>query len=311
MKLNKNNYYTTRNKYVSNSKISDYLKDPYFFYRKHILGEVEKKVTPSMQLGSAVDVWITEGEKVFRDTYLKVNRKTDPVPKGMDPLTKAVFEEVERICHRFDQTTIAQQLKGFTSQKILQIDSDLGLFEGICGIPDFFKIDDKKKIGMIVDLKTSETINPRKYEYKCDDFGYWRQAAMYRRLLREQHKDIKKWYNYHVVIQRDSDGINNIKLFYLPDTKIAEANLELTNILGEIKKEQHFKIQDVSFNDAVSLATSDNAPVGLIMAVKKVTEEVVKKKSIKDEDTTDSGRSTVSEQRTEESDASSKEEADA
>ena len=36
MKLTHDNYFTLKNKYISNSKISDYLKDPSYYKAKHI-----------------------------------------------------------------------------------------------------------------------------------------------------------------------------------------------------------------------------------------------------------------------------------
>ena len=57
-KINAKNYYSV-NGYLSNSKIGDWLRDPYYFYQKHVLGTIPNKQTAAMLIGNAVDEWLT------------------------------------------------------------------------------------------------------------------------------------------------------------------------------------------------------------------------------------------------------------
>ena len=79
MKLTHNNYFTTENNYLSNSKIRDFLKDPDYFYKRHVTGEITFEPTPSMKIGSAVDLYLTGSPAAFRKAYQeKVLKKDNP-----------------------------------------------------------------------------------------------------------------------------------------------------------------------------------------------------------------------------------------
>ena len=87
-KLTKRTYFTAKNKYISNSKIGDWLKDKRFFYEKHVLGTVEKKDSAAFRIGSAVDTFVTVGEKQFHEKYIPVARRSKEQPNGIIELLK-------------------------------------------------------------------------------------------------------------------------------------------------------------------------------------------------------------------------------
>ena len=70
MVLNSSNYYTGTNNYLSHSKIKDFMKSKPYFKKKHILKDLPRGVSsPSMIIGSAVDVILTEGWDKFDEKY--------------------------------------------------------------------------------------------------------------------------------------------------------------------------------------------------------------------------------------------------
>lgn len=255
MKLTKNNYYTV-NPYLTNSKITDWLKDKNYFYRKHVLGEIVSEPTDAMIIGSATDCWLTESEEKFRKLYVPVARRNlkNP-PKGHTEVSQTMFEQIEAMSRRVEDTTFYKEVKRkkFTSQKILQYDVDLGKhFKGIAGIPDWFKVDKKKKQAVIVDLKTASSIDPYKYHFHCEEYGYYRQQAMYRILLRKLY-GVVKIENYHLVIGKDSDKIYSVEAFRMGDERLNEEEKLIKSTLEEIAQETEFAPKDVSFNTAIEI----------------------------------------------------------
>ena len=149
MKLTRQNYFTPENKYLSSSKLKEFILDPYFFYRKHVLGEIDKHLTPSMLIGKAVDCWLTRNKAAFYREFTRGALKKDnpdKFAKNKDEerfvLTPATYDKVVSMCKTMENISVYKDIlaRDFTSQAILKIDEPTGLFEGLAGIPDWFKI---------------------------------------------------------------------------------------------------------------------------------------------------------------------------
>jgi hypothetical protein len=259
MNLTKQNYFTTENKFISNSRIGDFLKDKHYFYQKHITGEIENKKTIPMLVGGAVDTWLTRGKDAFLKEYNilppKTKRNLKNPPIGIIELTQAQGEEIISICKSVESQDAFKELADHEKQRILTMDMDLGLFKGICGVPDFFKIDGKTAI--LTDLKTAERADsPIKYYYHCLDYSYFRQAAFYKILLRYNFKEVEKITFRHLTVQKDVDQIHKVYTFILDDERISmeEENI-LTNILPEIAKEKDFLPNNVKWSDARTIGS--------------------------------------------------------
>ncbi len=251
MKLNKKNYFTVENKYISNSKIGDWFKDINYFYKKHVLGTITQKQTDAMLIGSAVDVWLTEGANIFHSKYKAVTRRNlkNP-PEGVTELTMSVYKNVEALCKRVQKLSIYKELQKFKTQEILQMDMDLGLFKGICGIPDWFLIDGDTAI--IVDLKTAKDINKRKYFWHCIDYGYFRQQAMYQMLIQHNYPEVKECISYHLVVGKDYQTLP-VALYQLDQKMVDEETTNIKLNLIDIKTEKEFKQKDISFSEYETL----------------------------------------------------------
>ena len=115
-----NNYFTTKNKYISNSRIGDFLKDKNYFYKKHITGEIENKKTPAMEIGSAVDCWLTQGKEIFKKNYKMVVRKNSKNPPAdYIELNETNYNNICNMCEKVEKQKAFQDLKDYKTQVIL------------------------------------------------------------------------------------------------------------------------------------------------------------------------------------------------
>lgn len=255
MKLTQKNYYTNKNRYISNSKINDWMKDKNYFYRKHILGTVDKEPSDALIVGKAVDTWITGSRKQFEKEYIAVKRRGGEIPKGTTELTLAQYDEVVALCEAVEATTVYKEIradKGFKSQVILQFDmkSVSGYFDGYCGIPDFIKIDGNKCT--IIDLKTTRDLGFEKYYRHCLEYGYFRQQAMYQMLAKAVY-GCTEFESYHLAVEKDPDGINHVAYYKLKQGEIDVVSGVLLETLAAIGMEDNFSKEDVSMKDAIEI----------------------------------------------------------
>ena len=252
MKLNQGNYFTDENKYLSNSKVSDWLKDKHYFYKKHITGEINSPVTDAMVLGSAVDTWLTESKEAFEAQYIQVTRRSK---KGDTPwryqLTKTMYDSVENMCTNAETSPAVLQLqKEYKAQEIMQCDIELTHFKGLCGIPDWYRVDGDT--ADIVDLKTAQSIDVHKYHYKCLDLGYYRQQAFYQIMLEKKY-GCTNFMSRHLVIEKDPDNINHVQTFILNQEKIEAEKDFLFQIFESIKKEVDFAPHRATWDEAIEI----------------------------------------------------------
>lgn len=253
MKLTLENYFTQNNRYLSNSKVGDWLRDKNYFYRKNITREITREITDPLIIGSAVDYWIMNGEDKFRERYLVVSRRSKKQPDYEYQLNQTMFTNIEKMAKNISSQTAFKHLEGYKCQEILQVEGVLGEhFDGLCGIPDWYKVDGDQ--AFIVDLKTAENANPQKYYYKCEEYGYFRQAAFYAFLLEENFKIKKENITYrHLVVEKDKLGINNVYAFILPERKVFDAYEDLLNVITDISTEKDFAPHDADWVNAIML----------------------------------------------------------
>lgn len=249
MRLTHRNYFSKENNYLSNSKLGDYLKDKRYFYEKHIAHTREKRETPALKIGSAVDLYVTKSRAAFNKAYRPVKRRNlkEP-PTEYTELTEAEYDTVVGISERVRKQQIAKELKGFTSQRILKYEMALGHFRGVCGIPDWYKVEGDK--GIIVDLKTTAKLDG--YEWSALKYGYYRQQAFYQMLLQEL-EGCETFESYHLVVEKDVDSVYNCKVFRLSQRRIDEEKKVVAKLLREIKDEKAYKANNVGFEDAVMI----------------------------------------------------------
>ena len=253
-KLTKRNYFSLSNQYISNSKISDYIKSPHYFYRKHVIGDIEKPMTDALILGSATDYWLMNGEEKFKKQYYLTSRRSKSADDYEFQLNKTMYDQVEDMCRKVLSQTALKELRGYTKQKVLQFDlPSAKQFPGIAGIPDYFKVNGDH--ATIVDLKTAANAeNPVKYHYHCLDYGYYRQVGLYKLLVSENFGvPIDNIDFYHIVIEKDPDKIYNCYTYHLSHDRAMHELREALQIFEEMDNNKKFLPRDVSFKDALTI----------------------------------------------------------
>jgi hypothetical protein len=259
MKLTLKTYYTSKNNYLTSSKIKDYLKDPYYFYQKHITHEiVETLDTPSVRIGSAVDCYLTRGASIFNKSYMrKVMKKENPDmyawQSEQSTITLLTTDEWERalaIIDNVKRTTLYKDIKkNFKKQVILQHDMPLGPFTGIAGALDFYKIDGDKAI--IIDLKTTSDASEGKFRWQATDLKYWLQQAVYQMLVHLNYPQVKECKSYILAVENNGP-VYDMNIFELDQEIINLEKSFISTVIQKITLDK-FKPKDLNWYNVLKI----------------------------------------------------------
>ena len=263
MILTKKNYFSLKNNYLSNSKIKDFMKDPDYFYKRHVTGEISFEPTPSMKIGSAVDLYLTGSAVKFRKTYQeKVLKKDNPdvysTQQSIHPeylLSSTEFAKVIGIVDSVKRTDIYKSIKkNYKSQKILQFPMKINkFFEGICGVEDWYKIEGNSCT--IIDLKTTASIDERKFRYSCDDYAYYRQQSMYQTLFKLMYPNLTHFTSYILAVENIGPHYHS-KMFKLNQEVIEFNKITIWEVIEELKQMKSikdFKPYNLTWDDVIEL----------------------------------------------------------
>ncbi len=255
MQLTHDNYHTLDNRYLTNSRIRDWIKDKRFFYERHISGERPGIVmTDALRVGKAVDTYLFEGEKAFRDKFIAVTRRNIKNPPiNHTELTEKQYDDIERMMEVLNRQPAVKDLSDYETQKIITTDMPIGdHFCGLAGIPDWIKIDGDTC--HLVDLKTVWDSDDRKYHYKCVDFGYYRQFAVMTIIIRKNHPEVKNFTYRHLGVEKDKDGIFSPFAFYLANEQVElQVEFILDNIIPTLSKEKDFNPKEITWEEAITI----------------------------------------------------------
>ena len=161
MELTNENYHSD-NKYLSNSKINDYITCPHYFKRKHIDKDLEITGTASLKIGSAVDTVLTKGVAEFNKQYqIKVLKRDNPELfeeqkeniNNVEFVSQSEIDKVLEIVKAVKRTDAYKGIENHDKQVVLKHNCEgMGIWAGLKGMLDFLKIDGDKAV--ITDLKT-------------------------------------------------------------------------------------------------------------------------------------------------------------
>lgn len=255
MKLTLKNYHTPKNKYLSVSKIKDFQLDKRYFYDKHIAHTIETEKTDALIIGSAVDTLLLHGNTAFNKSFKVVERRNrQNPPDNYTELNPGQYKEVLTIVEKVRATTAYQELNDFNRQVILTEERPIGkYFKGLCGMLDLLKVSGTKAI--IVDLKTSNTIDPLKYYYHCVDYAYFLQAAMYRHLVKLNNPKVKTVEFFHLTVEKDNNNIYHVQTFKFDDKIIDNYWKKLSSLIMDVSVEEKFLPMDTNFKDTILITT--------------------------------------------------------
>lgn len=258
-------YFSKANKAISNSKVSDFLKSKEYYFKKHKDHSLVEEPTDAMQLGHMIDLAFTEGSvKSLAKRYtVKVLKKDDPdafaAQKGMDPerlVTETTWNKAVGMSEAILREPFFAWYAGKKSEtqtplfgKI--IDGDLSV--DICGLPD--RVTEDGDTIYIDDLKTSAPGSMRSAKswfYHCQDFGYFRQLAVYS-YLKKRLKPNKKIVCRHIVVSSQLEGRYQVQLYVIPESLLIPAFYEFGTTALDIARETEWKDEPITWSSAVTL----------------------------------------------------------
>lgn len=270
-KLTAANYYERNNKALTCSKIKDYALCPHYFYRKNVLNDIKEEGSDAFLIGGLVDKLIS-GED-FDTKYEVVERRTpklkaDAESRGVTLMLQSQLDEIIEIASAVEETDAWKYIKSKAQfQTILQIEMDINEhFTSLAGRPDFWWIEDVDgvKTCFIVDLKTAQTADHRKYYYHALGFKYDWQLANYKGLLKQLYPEIEAFNCSNLVVAKNKN-IYNVELFEYPEHVINSATTKLNNVINLIAIDTDYRKYNPSFESpAIFGEFSDNDDIDFL-----------------------------------------------
>jgi hypothetical protein len=260
MQVDLTNYHSLGNRFLTNSRIGDWLKCKRFFFERHISGQRSGIVmTDALRVGSAVDTFMFFGEEAFANKFVAAKRRNLKNPLlNVIELTEKQFQDVFDMCEVLLRQPAVKDLALYDRQTIMTADMPIGNhFCGLACIPDWIKIDGDTCY--IVDLKTAYDPSEHKYHYKCLDLGYYRQFAVMKLVVEANHPEVKKFTYRHVGVEKDKDSIFNPFAFYLANEQVDFfANQIVNEIVPAIAEEKDFLPNEVSWDKAPTIGNIED-----------------------------------------------------
>lgn len=263
-KLNKQDYFTRKNGYLTNSKIGDFLKSREIYKQKWIDWTYERESTPSLTLGSIVDEYISTGKlnKVKAKWHVKVKKADNPElyekQQSMNPdrlVTQEVWDKAIKMGSKIVDSNIYYWLKFHQGQFQVLLTSN---YDGayVAGMLDALAI--VGDTAYLLDFKTSNAQGMRSakaWYWHCKDFGYLRQMAHYGQLVKDNYPEVKNIIYRHVVIGSSEEENFPVKIFELDPISL-EFDKELEffkRVAVEIVHNKVWEDRTPTFNEVVIL----------------------------------------------------------
>lgn len=251
MKLTHKNYHTKANIFLTTSKVKDYLLDPHYFYKKHVERAIEEDKSDALVVGSMVDLALSEGVDKMNSLFEPVTRRNKNREDSVTEVTQAMYDEAISLVIAVMGTTAWKEIKKYKNQVVLEMPlQDTEHFgDRFVGMLDFLHVDEKNKKAVIVDLKTSRTVDSRKYTWHAIEFGYWLQAAAYSMLVKINY-DVDTVDFYHLVVEKDPKGINKVKTFKFEESGIKHCEVFMLETIRQIYARTDWSKADCDFESA-------------------------------------------------------------
>jgi hypothetical protein len=206
MKFKTDAEYYADTSHISNSMVSAYLRSPAYFKALYVDRTIVRSPTPALEFGSAVDILLTEGPEAFASEYsVKVLKRDNPEmfeenkASGKTILSPSVWEKVQQVAEKVASTDAFKWLTDNGAQSQVTLTGELDGVK-VKGKLDFLTI--VNGIAFIDDLKTTKNVLPIKFHYHSLDYGYYRQACMYKQLVM-QNFEVSMVYNRILAVTKE------------------------------------------------------------------------------------------------------------
>lgn len=252
--LNNDTYFSPERPHLSNSQISDYLKSPEYYYRRHVEKSLSGPSSVSLRFGSIVDA-ILSGEK--HPYEVRVLKRDDPerfeIQKTMDDdcfVSETVLKDAEAMAHYIKKQNFWHEYSDGVQRQVI-LEGKIGQTK-VCGKLDILDVSADGKTAYVDDLKTAQAFKARSKDAwirTCFDYGYLRQLAFYRELVKQNYKTVEKIVCRHIVGSKIEDGLYKVQLFTFSDHLLDTAMNEVVEAVREIQL-GHFTDPLISWSSA-------------------------------------------------------------
>lgn len=264
--ITEQNYFSLDNKGLSQSKIKQYMQCPNFFYRSNITGEYKRPVNKAFQIGDAIDGILTRSTTLDNYAVCEEKRTTKAGKaeaaelefSGKTVISRTDYNLIIDIADAVDKTEAYQEIKNtYTFQEIIEVPMELGEhFDCLYGKLDAYRINEDGVCDLL-DLKSTVTVDDRKYFYKFFSFGYDKQLWFYSYLLKSKYPQIKSFRFWHLAVEKSEPF--RVKLFRIPNGHIINCEQEMLEAINKIANDTEFKKESVSFSNPVDLGDFSNS----------------------------------------------------
>lgn len=245
-------YWSAENTALSVSKVKDFLISKSYFKARWLDRLVPDDLTPSMCIGSAVDVAWSEGSVSAIDSIATTDKK--------DTSGKVIMRESDMLKAKTMATgLLSAEFNDWYKDK--ECERQFPLYgktkEGydICGLPDCVTyeggtawIDDLKCV------RASAMKNVKTIYWHALESGWFTQLAVYSELIRQNHPEIRKVNTRLILISNSEEGmIHRMILVEVPKKLLQGEYKKFCQWVKKINEEKDWKDEPVIWRKALKL----------------------------------------------------------
>lgn len=266
MRLTHKNYFTAKNKHISNSKVNDFLLSKEYYYKKHIARTIKEELTPSMQVGKMVDLYVSSGKpsEIAKEFSIKVLKSENPelyeAQKLMDQsyiVSKDIYDRAITMGKKIVESNLYRWWKEYDAQFQVLLTATYSDVP-VCGIADVITVRKDMQTIFIDDIKTaaaSAMKSPYAWVRHCEEYGYLRQLAHYKAMVQftpayPNNYDIVC---RHLVIGNQASEWHPIQVYEFSDELLQGWAENFRDIALAISKEKSWKDHIPSWGQALKL----------------------------------------------------------
>ena len=256
-------------KALSNSALTCLKQSPEVFRDRYILGKHEAE-SDAFRIGSAVHCMVLEPH-LFSERYFvgpKIDRRTKQGKADWESFRSSIGDR--ELLTEDEHAEIVATAQAFG--KHAGLTTLLGSYGRVIEEPIYFELFGEPfkckpdcvipSAKVIIDIKTTVSVKPRKFAWSAIDYGYHRQAAIYMHACEEKYQEefrflfacVEKKYPYEVAVfeldgRSISDGVDQVEKLVDEYKRRVEQNDWLPNhskgiVSLQLPRVEHFRYED-------------------------------------------------------------------